>query len=124
VVNVVLNFLMVPLFPYQKGYLACSWANVITEVFLLVAGYVLVRRQLGPLPWVRSLIPIIVSGGLMVGVMGVLSSENVFWVVPVAGILYLGSLWLTGGVTPEELRMARQSLRRRLAPEVEGIDVG
>ncbi|MDA8331110.1 MAG: oligosaccharide flippase family protein [Candidatus Dormibacteraeota bacterium] len=124
VVNVVLNFVMIPLFPYQKGYLACSWATVITEVFLLVAGYVLVRRQLGPLPWVRSLIPIIVSGGLMVGVMGVLSSENVFWVVPVAGILYLGSLWLTGGVTPEELRMARQSLRRRLAPEVEGIDVG
>jgi O-antigen/teichoic acid export membrane protein len=117
-VNVALNFAMIPLFPRATGYLACSWATVITEVFLLVAGYYMVRRQLGPLHWVRSLIPILVSGGLMVGVMGVLSGQNVFWVAPLAGLIYLAALFMTGGVTSAELRMARQSLGRRLAPEV------
>ncbi len=117
VVNVALNFILIPLFPRATGYLACSWATVITEVFLLVAGYMLVRRQLGGLPWATSLTPIMVSGGLMVGVMGALSAENVFWVAPVAGLFYLGSLWLTGGVTPAELLLARDSLRRRPAPE-------
>ncbi len=123
-VNVTLNLVMIPLFPRGTGYLACSWATVITEVFLLVAGYMLVRRQLGSLPWARALTPILVSGGLMVGVMGVLSFENVFWVAPAAGICYLGALWLTGGITREEIQMARQSLRRRLAPESGGVGLG
>jgi O-antigen/teichoic acid export membrane protein len=118
IVNVGLNFAMIPLFPRASGYLACSWATVITEVFLLVAGYWMVRRQLGPLPWGRSLVPILVSGGLMVGVMGVLSFENVFWVAPLAGLIYLAALLLTGGVTVAELKVARQSLGRRLVPEV------
>jgi hypothetical protein len=50
--------------------------------------------------------------------MGVLSAQNVFWVAPLAGLIYLAALFMTGGVTIAELRVARQSLGRRLAPEV------
>ncbi|MGA9776468.1 MAG: flippase [Candidatus Dormiibacterota bacterium] len=110
-VNLALNLIMIPLFPRATGYLACSWATVVTEVFLLVAGYVMVRRQLKELPWGRAVVPVLVSGGLMVGVMAVLAGENVFWVAAVAGIAYLLCLWLTGAITPEEIRMARRSLR-------------
>ncbi|MHB1527231.1 MAG: flippase [Candidatus Dormibacteria bacterium] len=123
-VNVALNFILIPLFPRATGYLASSWATVITEVFLLVAGYLMVRRQLGSLPWARALVPTLVSGGLMVGIMGVLSGQNVFWVAPLAGVFYLGSLWLTGGVSPQELGSLRSSLGRRLAPEGEVLDDG
>ncbi|MDA8395328.1 MAG: flippase [Candidatus Dormibacteraeota bacterium] len=120
VVNVSLNLIMIPLFPRATGYLACSWATVITEVFLLVAGYVMVRRQLQQLPWGRELLPVLVSGALMVGVMAVLSTQNVFWVAALGGAAYVGSLWVTGAISPDEVRMARRSLRRAAEEPADG----
>jgi O-antigen/teichoic acid export membrane protein len=119
-VNVSLNLIMIPLFPRATGYLACSWATVITEVFLLVAGYVMVRRQLQQLPWGLAVLPVLVSGALMVGVMAVLSAENVFWVAALGGAAYVGSLWVTGAISPDEVRMARQSLRRAVEEPADG----
>jgi O-antigen/teichoic acid export membrane protein len=117
-VNVTLNLIMIPLFPRATGYLACSWATVITEVFLLVAGYWMVRRQL--LPWGREVLPVLVSGALMVGVMAVLSAQNVFWVAALGGAAYVGSLWVTGAISPEEVRMARRSLRSAVEEPADG----
>ncbi|MGC8473125.1 MAG: flippase [Candidatus Dormibacteria bacterium] len=119
-VNVSLNLIMIPLFPRATGYLACSWATVITEVFLLVAGYWMVRRQLQQLPWGREVLPVLVSGALMVGVMAVLSAQNVFWVAALGGAAYVGSLWVTGAISPEEVRMARRSLRRAVEEPADG----
>ncbi len=119
-VNVSLNLIMIPLFPRATGYLACSWATVITEVFLLIAGYVMVRRQLQQLPWGLAVLPVLVSGALMVGVMAVLSSQNVFWVAALGGAAYVGSLWVTGAISPEEVRMARRSLRRAVEEPADG----
>ncbi len=119
-VNVSLNLIMIPLFPRATGYLACSWATVITEVFLLVAGYWMVRRQLQQLPWGREVLPVLVSGALMVGVMAVLSAQNVFWVAALGGAAYVGSLWVTGAISPDELRMARRSLRSAVEEPADG----
>ncbi len=119
-VNVSLNLIMIPLFPRATGYLACSWATVITEVFLLVAGYVMVRRQLQQLPWGREVLPVLVSGALMVGVMAVLSAQNVFWVAALGGAAYVGGLWVTGAISPDEVRMARRSLRRAVEEPADG----
>ncbi len=119
-VNVTLNLIMIPLFPRATGYLACSWATVITEVFLLVAGYWMVRRQLQQLPWGREVLPVLVSGALMVGVMAVLSAQNVFWVAALGGAAYVGSLWVTGAISPEEVRMARRSLRSAVEEPADG----
>jgi Na+-driven multidrug efflux pump len=117
VVNVALNLILIPLFPRATGYLGCSWATVITEVFLLVAGYWMVRRRLEyRLPWGRPLLPILASGALMCGVMGLLSSLNIFFLALIAGLIYLGALYITGGVSPAELRLIRASLGRRLSP--------
>ncbi len=117
VVNVVLNLILIPLYSRPDGYLGSSWATVITEVFLLIAGYWMVRRRLDhQLPWLRPFLPIVVSGGLMAGIILVLAGQSVFWTVPLAGLFYLGALVVTGGVTTEELRTARASLGRRLRP--------
>jgi O-antigen/teichoic acid export membrane protein len=117
IVNVAANFILIPLFPRATGYLGSSWATTITEVFLLVAGYWMVRRRLeNRLPWGRPLLPILVSGALMAGVMGLLSQLNIFLVGTIAGLIYLGALLITGGVTRAELRTVRASLGRRLHP--------
>ena len=124
VVNVALNFILIPIFPRATGYLGSSWATVLTEVFLLVAGYWMVRRRLEyRLPWARPLLPILVSGALMAGVMGLFSQLNVFLVAILAGLIYLGALFVTGGVSSAELRTIRSSLGRRLQPVV-GDDGG
>lgn len=117
IVNVAANFILIPLFPRATGYLGSSWATTITEVFLLVAGYWMVRRRLeSRLPWGRPLLPILVSGALMAGVMGLLAQLNIFLVAAIAGVIYLGALLITGGVTQSELRTVRASLGRRLHP--------
>jgi O-antigen/teichoic acid export membrane protein len=121
VVNVALNLILIPLFPRATGYLGSSWATVITEVFLLVAGYWMVRRRLEyRLPWGRPLLPILVSGAFMAGVMGLFSQLNIFLLAIIAGLLYLGALYVTGGVSPAELRTIRASLGRRLDPVAGG----
>lgn len=125
VVNVTLNLILIPIFPRSTGYLGSSWATVLTEVFLLVAGYWMVRRRLEyRLPWGGPLVPILVSGALMLGVMGLLSQLNIFLAAAIAGLIYLGALYITGGVTRGELRTIRASLARRPVPVVEDAGGG
>lgn len=118
-VNVVLNLILIPVFPRATGYLGSSWATVLTEVFLLLAGYWMVRRRLEyRLPWGRPLLPILVSGALMIGVMGLLAQLNIFLVAILATLIYLGALYVTGGISAGEIRTIRSSLGRRIGPKV------
>ena len=118
-VNVVLNLILIPVFPRATGYLGSSWATVLTEVFLLLAGYWMVRRRLEyRLPWGRPLLPILVSGALMIGVMGLLAQLNIFLVAILASLIYLGALYVTGGISAGEIRTIRSSLGRRISPKV------
>jgi O-antigen/teichoic acid export membrane protein len=111
VVNVTLNLVMIPRFGYADGYLAASWATLITEVFLFVCGYVALARYLGHMPWLRPAIPIALSGAVVAGVAWVLRDHNVVLVVVVAAVVYVGTLAATGGVSRSEWRLARESLR-------------
>ncbi|HVA20620.1 MAG TPA: oligosaccharide flippase family protein [Candidatus Micrarchaeia archaeon] len=111
-VNVVLNLVLIPLFPRDAGYLASSWATVVTEVFLLAAGYLVVRRHLGSLPWLRPSWPIAGAGLVMAAVVVELSSGSVLWVLPVGGVAYLAVLVGLGGISRDEWRLARSSLGR------------
>ncbi|HUY62082.1 MAG TPA: flippase, partial [Candidatus Dormibacteraeota bacterium] len=112
VVNVGLNLWLIPRVARSDGYLASSWATVLTEVFLLAAGYLVVRRYLGTLPWGRPLPPILAAGAVMAAVVLLLQPMTVLAVLPVAGVAYVSTLVLTGGVRAEELGMLRAMWRR------------
>jgi O-antigen/teichoic acid export membrane protein len=113
VVNVTLNLVMIPRFAYADGYLAASWATLITEVFLFVAGYIALARYLGRMPWLRPAIPIALSGAAVAAVSYALRDHHTALVVAVAAVVYVGALVATGGVSPSEWRLARDSLRLR-----------
>jgi O-antigen/teichoic acid export membrane protein len=113
VVNVTLNLVMIPRFAHADGYLAASWATLITEVFLFVAGYLALARYLGRMPWLRPAIPIAVSGAAVALVTYALRFRNAFLVVALAAVVYVVAMALTGGVTRSEWRLARESLRLR-----------
>ncbi len=112
VANVACNFVLIPLFPRGQGYLASSWATVVTEVVLLAAGYLMVRRHLGSLPWLRPSWPIAGAGLVMAAVVVALSGWSVLLALPVAGLAYLAILLGLGGLTRDEWRVARRSLGR------------
>jgi O-antigen/teichoic acid export membrane protein len=112
-VNVTLNLVMIPRFGFADGYLAASWATLITEVFLFAAGYVALARYLGRMPWLRPALPIVVSGGVVAAVSYVLRDRNAAIVVAVAAVVYVATLAATGGVSRSEWRLARESLRLR-----------
>lgn len=118
VVNVTLNLVMIPRFAHADGYLAASWATLITEVFLFAAGYLALARYLGRMPWMRPAIPIVLSGAAVAVVAYVLRDHNVLLVVAVSAVLYVGAMALTGGVSRSEWKLARESLhlRRTRAP--------
>jgi len=111
VVNVTLNLVMIPRFAYGDGYLAASWATLITEGFLFVCGYVALARYLGRLPWLRPALPIVVSGAAVAAVVYALRDRNAFAVVAVAAAVYVVAMAATGGVSRGEWRLARESLR-------------
>jgi O-antigen/teichoic acid export membrane protein len=113
VVNVTLNLVMIPRFGYADGYLAASWATLITEVFLFVCGYVALARYLGRMPWLRPTIPIVLSGAVVAGVSWVLRERNVVLVAAVAAVVYVGAMAVSGGVSRSEWRLARESLHLR-----------
>jgi O-antigen/teichoic acid export membrane protein len=113
VVNVTLNLVMIPRFAHADGYLAASWATLITEVFLFVAGYAALARYLGRLPWLRPALPIGVSGAAVAGVAYALRAHNALLVVAAAGVVYAAAMAVTGGVSRGEWRLARDALRLR-----------
>ncbi len=112
-VNVTLNLVMIPRFAFADGYLAASWATLITEVFLFVLGYIALARHLGRMPWLRPAIPIALSGAALAGVTYVLRDRNAALVLAVGAVVYAVALVATRGVTRSELRLARDSLRSR-----------
>jgi O-antigen/teichoic acid export membrane protein len=113
VVNVTLNLVMIPRFAHADGYLAASWATLITEVFLFGAGYIALARYLGRMPWMRPAIPIALSGAAVAGVSYALRDRHALIVVAVAAAVYAVTLAATGGVSRAEWRLARESLRLR-----------
>jgi O-antigen/teichoic acid export membrane protein len=114
-VNVVLNVVMIPLFPHDQGYLASSWATLLTEMFLFGAGYVALAHYLGRLPWLRPTVPIAISGVVCAAVALALRHHAAAAVIA-GGAAYTAAIVLTGGVSRHELQLARESLRLRRRP--------
>ena len=114
VVNVGLNLVLIPLFPFDEGPVACAWATVVTEAVLFLAGLLLLSRCLGGLPWVRPLVPVALSGAAMAAVAWPLrdAAQPLAVCVPVA--VYCAAVVVSGALRPAELRPVLAAVRGRL----------
>ncbi|TMC09631.1 MAG: flippase [Chloroflexi bacterium] len=114
-VNVSLNLALVPVY----GYLGAAWATDVTELALLVTGWVLVRRVLGSVPILRLSWRIVAAAVLMGAVLFTLFRGAHGWLVVVAilvGMLVYGAgLLLFRAVDADEFAIARRALRGRRA---------
>ncbi len=107
--NVVLNLALIPTF----GYLGASWATVLTEIALGIAGWVLTARHVGRVP-ILALSWRIVLAGLVMGVAIFPFRElgGVKVAIPVAAgvLVYTAAVLLLRALSGEEIAWARRAL--------------
>ena len=107
--NVVLNLALIPTF----GYLGASWATVLTEIALGIAGWVLTARHVGRVP-ILALSWRIVLAGLVMGVAIFPLRElgGVKIAIPIAAgvLVYTAAVLLLRALSGEEIAWARRAL--------------
>jgi O-antigen/teichoic acid export membrane protein len=112
VVNVALNLFLIPAYGYQGA----SWATDLTELALLVVGWLMVRRVLGTVPIGRLSWRILLAGLVMGGALYPFRGGH-GWLVPLAilvgMVVYGACLLLFRAVEPEEFDLARRAILHR-----------
>lgn len=109
VANLSLNLTLIPSF----GYLGASWATVVTEVVLGVAGWILTARHVGRVPVLRLGWRPVLAGLVMGALMYPFSHlGGLALAIPIAvGVLvYAGAVVLLRAVTSDEIAFARRAL--------------
>ncbi|MDQ6917959.1 MAG: flippase [Candidatus Dormibacteraeota bacterium] len=112
VVNIGLNLVLIPAY----GYLGAAWATNLTELALLVTGWLMVRRALGSVPVLRLSWRIVLAGLLMGAVLYFFRTAHgwsVLLAILVGMVVYGAGLLLFRALEPEELALARRALLRR-----------
>jgi O-antigen/teichoic acid export membrane protein len=112
VVNVILNFALIPTF----GYLGASWATVLTEVSLLSIGWVMLARSLHAVPFWRLSWRVLLAGLVMgAALFPVRDLEGwpVLLAVALGASVYAVAVFLLRVVDREEIELARAALALR-----------
>ncbi|HEY0830705.1 MAG TPA: flippase [Candidatus Dormibacteraeota bacterium] len=109
VANLGLNLALIPPF----GYLGASWATVMTEIVLGIAGWVLTARHLGRVP-VLALSWRVILAGLVMGAaifpMRDVSGFEVAIPIVAGAVVYAVAVLLLRAVDGEEIAWARRAL--------------
>jgi len=109
IANLALNLILIPFF----GYIGASWATVLTEVVLGVAGWILTRRHIGQVPVLQLTWRPILAGlvmGAVVFPLRNLDGVQVLIPIVVGAAVYAGAALLLRAVTSDEIAFARRAL--------------
>jgi O-antigen/teichoic acid export membrane protein len=108
VFNVVGNLILIP----RLGYVGAALATIFSEFSLLFPFYYSVRRNVGPVPWLRVYGPPLLSVALMALATYALlqGGLNVWLAVACGGFVYLLGLLLTGALRGEDMRTVLRAL--------------
>ncbi|HSP18234.1 MAG TPA: polysaccharide biosynthesis C-terminal domain-containing protein, partial [Myxococcaceae bacterium] len=112
VVNVGLNLFLIPAY----GFRGAAWATNLTELALLLTGWLMVRRVLGSVALARVSWRILLAGLLMAGSLYFFRAAHgwqVLLAILVGMVVYGFGLFLFRALEPEELTLARRALLRR-----------
>jgi O-antigen/teichoic acid export membrane protein len=111
-VNLALNFALIP----GLGYVGASWATVLTEAWLGIAGWYLVRRNGLRLDWWRSTWRIGLAGAAMAALIFPFHSATgigLIFVILLGAAVYAAGVWFFRALSPAELDLSLRALRLR-----------
>ena len=109
VANLGLNLALIPPF----GYIGASWATVMTEIVLGIAGWTLTARHIGRIPVVTLSWRVVLAGLLMGAAIVPLRDSGGFAIaIPIVlGVaVYAAAVLLLRAVTKDEIGWARRAL--------------
>jgi len=104
--NLVANLIFIP----QYGYRAAAVITVLSELVLLAPFYYCVRKNLGPVPWLRIIWQPALAAGAMAGGLWLTRSASLLIRLPLAAVVYLAVLLLAGAFRSEEMHLLLQAL--------------
>jgi O-antigen/teichoic acid export membrane protein len=116
VVSLVLDPLLIPWFQsrYQNGGLGVCVAGVVSEIVVLAGGAALLPRGTVGRPLLTSVGKALLAGVVMTGVGVALGALTPYVAAPIALAAYFGTLWLIGGIAPEQIAAVRGLISRKL----------
>lgn len=118
--NVVLNFIAIPIAQrrYDNGAIGAALVTSLTEVFLLVAGQMLLPRGILDRRTYRSVAACFAVGIAMGVGVWLVRDVPMFMTVPIGGALYVLGVVALGVVSRDDLQQLRSLVARRgAAPE-------
>ena len=93
ILNISINFLIIP----EWGHIGCSIAMVVSESFLLIAGFIYIHLQISRLTQIGFIIRITAFSFMMGAGLIFLQHSLPLWLSVLAGSgFYLGGLWALG----------------------------
>jgi O-antigen/teichoic acid export membrane protein len=107
--NLGLNIALIPTF----GYIGASWATVLTEIVLGIAGWILVARHVGRVPVVQLSWRIVLAGlvmGVAVYPLRNFGGKEIAIPLLVGAAVYAVAVLLLRGITRDEISWARRAL--------------
>ena len=104
--NVVLNFIFIP----RWDFVGAAWATVLCEYIGVAVGFMLAAPYLGGAGKVRWVRPVAASlaAGVLMG-LGVAYSPHLYWLI-LGPAVYGISLYLLGGIDPEDMAVLKSAL--------------
>jgi O-antigen/teichoic acid export membrane protein len=129
--TVLLSYLWIPYW----GVRGAAFANIITEFYIFVASFLLARRYVEFEIKIGRLLKIILSTVVMGVVVWFLKeptyylwnmqNKNFILLIPVGGIVYIGMLLLTGGLTKEMIQMVMKKKLpvKQVTSEISGGEI-
>ncbi|NQE44620.1 hypothetical protein C5S31_01185 [ANME-1 cluster archaeon GoMg2] len=109
IVNVTLNFMLIPILSYNGAAIA----TLITRVILFITSFYFVSKHLQVLPIHKIAIKPVISGLLMGAFMYYFINVNMFLLVPFAGIVYLVALLALKTFSEEDGDIVKKVLGRK-----------
>jgi O-antigen/teichoic acid export membrane protein len=117
-INFGLSTLLNVIFIFYLGYVGAAIVKIISDILALIFFACLVSKYLTNISIFRLIIkPGLASALMAVFVLGFRQWSLIF-LIPVSGLVYLIAFVLLGGVTQEEMRLFKNSVRKRFCGEV------
>ena len=109
VVNITLNFILIPTLSYNGAAIA----TVATNIVLYIASFFFVSKHLIVLPIHKILIKPLISSVIMAGFVYYITDLNIFLLVPLAAGIYLVALFVLKEFQKEDVDMMKKIVSRR-----------
>lgn len=108
ILNVLLNLVLIP----KYSFVGAAVATIITEAFLVVMNYRVLHRVFESFKLVGSIYKPLAASLIMASVAFV-PNAGFALTVPLALVLYIGTLWILGGFSRDDIDMIKDVMRVR-----------